>query len=90
MSLPIDRQASIGEIAAWSNRTTASLIEGYADLLFSAPNDVAGNARAVLEGQVETIGNVTRIGNIERRPRNHDVADQTVDPATGELDRSGH
>ena len=41
-----------------------------------APDDVTGNVRAVrLKDKVETLGDVVRVGNIERRPRNGNVAD---------------
>jgi hypothetical protein len=44
-------------------------------LLF-APDDVTGNVRVVrLKGKVETLGDVVRVSNLERRPRNGNVAD---------------
>ena len=49
------------------------------------------NVRAVrLEDKAEALGDIVRIGNIERRPGNAHVADQAVNRAACELNRSGH
>ena len=43
------------------------LVEGHADPLLLAPDDVTGYVRSVcLKDKVETLGNVVRFGNIER------------------------
>ena len=53
-----------------------TLVEGHADLLRLAPDDVTGNVRAVrLKDQVETFGDIQGVRNVERRPRNGNVAD---------------
>ena len=53
-----------------------TLVEGHADLLRLAPDDVTGNVRAVrLKEKVEMLGNVEGVSNVERRPRNGNVAD---------------
>jgi hypothetical protein len=52
------------------------LVEGYADLLVLAPNDMTGNACAVRpEDEFETLGDVERVGNLERRSRYGHVSD---------------
>ena len=52
------------------------LVESYADPLPLTPNDVTGDVRAVrLKDKVETLGDVVGVSNIERRPRNGNVAD---------------
>jgi len=52
------------------------LVEGYADLLTLPPDDATRNVRAVrLKDQVETLRNLKRVGDVERRPRNGNVAD---------------
>jgi len=52
------------------------LVEGYADLLPFSPDDVTRNVRAVrLKDEVETLGDLERVGDVERRPRNGNVAD---------------
>ena len=52
------------------------LVEGHADPLLFAPDDVTGNVRAVrFKDKVEMLGYAVGIGNIERRPRNGHVAD---------------
>jgi hypothetical protein len=57
-------------------RERRGLVEGHADPLVLAPNDVTGNVRSVrLKDKVETLGNVAGVGNIERRSRNGHVAD---------------
>jgi hypothetical protein len=53
-----------------------TLVEGHADLLPLAPDDVTGNVRAGrLKDKVEVLGDVEGVSNIERRPRNGNVAD---------------
>jgi hypothetical protein len=67
------------------------LVEGYADLLPLAPDDMTGNVRAVrFKDQVETFGDIQGVINIERRPRNGNVADQTVHCAASERNHSRH
>jgi hypothetical protein len=57
-------------------RERRGLVEGHADPLLLAPDNVTGNVRAVrLKDKVKTLGNVVGVGNIERRPRNGHVAD---------------
>ena len=57
-------------------RSSPVLVEGYANPLLFAPDDVTGNVRVVrLKDKVETLGDVLGVGNIERRPRNGHVAD---------------
>jgi hypothetical protein len=52
------------------------LVEGYADLLPLAPDDMTGNMRAVgLKDEVETLGEVEGVRNIECRPGNGHVSD---------------
>jgi hypothetical protein len=52
------------------------LVEGHADPLLFAPDDVTRNVRAVrLNDKIETIGDVAGVSNFERRPRNGNVAD---------------
>jgi hypothetical protein len=52
------------------------LVEGHADSLLLAPDDVTGNVRAVrLKEKVETLRDGVGVGNIERRPRDGHVAD---------------
>src|SRR6266567_501439 len=70
---------------------TWGLVEGHADPVLLAPDDVTGNVRAVrLKNKVETLGDVVGLGNLERRPRNGHVADQAINQAAGELNRSRH
>jgi hypothetical protein len=53
-----------------------SLVEGHADLLPLAPDDVTGNARAVrFKEEIETPGDLVGVTNLERGPRNGHVAD---------------
>jgi len=69
----------------------AVLVEGHADPFRLTPDDVTGNVCAVrLKDKVESLGDVVGVGNIECRPRNGNVADQAVNRAAGELNRSGH
>jgi hypothetical protein len=50
-------------------RSNPVLVEGHADLLLLAPDDVTGNVRAIrLKDKVETLGDVVAVSNIERRP----------------------
>jgi hypothetical protein len=52
------------------------LVEGHADSLLLAPDDVTGNVRAVrLKEKVEMPRDGVGVGNIERRPRDGHVAD---------------
>jgi hypothetical protein len=70
-------------------RDRRGLIERHADPLLLAPDDVTGNLRAVrLKDKIETLGDVAGVSNIERRPRNGHVADQAVNRAANELNRS--
>ena len=70
---------------------TWGLVEGHADPVLLAPDDVTGNVRAVrLKNKVETLGDVLGLCNIERRPRNGHVADQSINHALSELNRSRH
>src|SRR2546423_4331054 len=72
-------------------RSNRVLVEGHADLLTLAPDDVTGNARAVrLKDKVETLGNVVGVSNVERRPRNGNVTDQAINVAASELNHSRH
>jgi hypothetical protein len=51
------------------------LVEGHANPLLLAPDDVTGNVRAVRpKDKVKTLGDVEGIRNIERRPGNGNVA----------------
>ena len=55
------------------------LVEGHADPLLLSPDDVTGNVRSIgLDDKVETLGDVVGIRNIQRRPRNGNVADYGV------------
>ena len=50
-------------------RERRGLIEGHADPLLLAPDNVTGNVRTVsLKDKVETLGNFVRVRDIERRP----------------------
>src|ERR1700682_2065082 len=70
---------------------TWGLVEGHADPVLFAPADRTGNVRAVrLKNKVETLGDVVGLGNLERRPRKGHVADQAINQAAGELNRSRH
>ena len=72
-------------------RDRRGLIERHADPLLLAPDDVTGNLRAVrLKDKIDTLGGVAGVSNIERRPRNGHVADQAINQAAGELNRSRH
>jgi hypothetical protein len=68
-----------GLLVRWSTRfddPIPVLVEGHADPLLLAPDDVTGNARVVrLKDKVETLGDVVGISNLDRRPRNGNVAD---------------
>ena len=67
------------------------LVEGNADPVVLAPDDVTGNVRAVrLKDKVETLGDALSIRNIKRRPRNGHVADQAVNRAVPDLNGSRH
>jgi len=57
-------------------RSNPVLVERYANPLLFAPDDVTGNVRVVrLKDKVETLGDVEGASDIERRPRNGNVAD---------------
>src|SRR5271166_6486373 len=59
------REVPICDIA----RERGGLVEGHADPLVLAPNDVAGNMRVVrLKEKAKTLGNVVGLSNIECRP----------------------
>jgi hypothetical protein len=50
--------------------TRPVLVKGDADPVFLTPDDVTSNVRVVhLEDKVETLGDVVRVGNLERRPK---------------------
>src|SRR5271170_4621191 len=67
------------------------LVKGHADLLALAPDDVAGNVRGVLlKDEVETLGDVVGVSDIDRRPRNGDIADQAVNGTASELNCRRH
>jgi hypothetical protein len=93
------RKSVIGKMVVSANCQSATLntnsrwglVEGHADPLLLAPDDVTGYVRSVcLKDKVETLGNVVRFGNIERRSRNGHVADQAIYGAASELNRSRH
>jgi len=66
-------------------------VEGHAYPILLAPDDVTWNVCAVrLEEKVEALRDFQRVRNLERRPRNGHVADQTVDRAASELNRARH
>ena len=57
-------------------RERRGLVEGHADPLPFAPDDVTRNVRAVrFKDKIKTIGDVAGVSNFERRPRNGNVAD---------------
>jgi hypothetical protein len=65
-------------------------IEGYADPLFPAPDDVAGQVQPVgLEDQREIVGDAHGAGYVERRSDVRHVANHAIDRAAAELDGSG-
>jgi hypothetical protein len=52
------------------------LVQGHADPLPFAPDDVTRNVRTVcFKDKIKTIGDVAGVSNFERRPRNGNVAD---------------
>ncbi len=70
---------------------SSELVEGHADPLLFAPDDVTRYVRAIrLEEKIEEIGDVAGVIDFERGPRNGNVADQAVDRAAGELNRPRH
>ena len=72
-------------------RAVAILVEGHADPLLLAPDDVTGNARVVrLKEKVEPLGDVVGAINLDRRTQNGNVADQAVNGAASELNRPRH
>ncbi len=85
-----DRYVSMVPIRNTARERRGS-VEGHADPLLFAPDDVTRNVRTVrLKDKIETIGEVAGASNFERRPRNGNVADQAVNRAAGELNRSRH
>jgi hypothetical protein len=73
-----------------SSSAEAASIEGHADPLFPAPDDVAGQVQPVgLEDQREIVGDAHRAGYLERRSDVRHVANHAIDRAAAELDRSG-
>jgi len=78
-------------IPALSQIAVRMLFEGHADLLWLAPDDVAGNVRVVrLEDKVETFRNVESTGDFECRPRNGNVVDQAAFRTASELNYRRH
>jgi hypothetical protein len=74
-----------------SNIDGPDLVEGHADLLVLAPDDVTGNARTISpEEKIETLGDIEGVADFQRRSRNGYVSDQAVYRATSELNRSRH
>ena len=67
------------------------LIEGDADPILLAPDDVTGDARAVrLKDKIKMLGDVVGASNFDRRAGNGNVADQAVNQAAREPNRSRH
>jgi len=67
------------------------LVERHADVLFSAPDDVARDAHAVcLKYQREILGDVDGADHVEGRPRDGHIANYAVDDVATERNRSGH
>jgi hypothetical protein len=65
-----------GQVNARIETRTSGLVEGHADPLLFAPDDVTRNVRAIrLKDKIEKIGDVLGVSNLERRPRNGYVAD---------------
>src|ERR1700732_3484493 len=74
---------------AWSEKVLLPLlIEGDADPLYLAPDDVAGQ-RIALRHQGELGRDSNRAGDIEGRPGGGDVANGAINRAAAELDLSG-
>jgi hypothetical protein len=66
-------------------------VERDADPILLAPDDVTRNVRVIrLKDKIEALGDVVGAINLERRPRNGNVADQTVNNAASELNRARH
>jgi hypothetical protein len=75
----------------YGRRRHPVLVEGHADLLPLTPDDVTGSVRVVrLKNKVEALGDVVGVSNLDRRPRNGNVADQAISGAASELNRPGH
>jgi hypothetical protein len=67
------------------------LVEGHADPFLLPPDDMTGDVRVVrLKDKIEALGDVVGARNLDRRTRNGNVADQAVDHAASELNRSRH
>ena len=80
-------------IVPWSVRwrSNPALVEGHADPLLLAPDDVTGNVRIVrLKDKVEALGDVVGACNLDRRARNGNIADQAVNGDASELNRPRH
>ena len=70
-----DRYVSTVQICNTARERRGS-VEGHADPLLFAPDDVTRNVRAIrLKDKIEMIGDVAGASNFERRPRNGNVAD---------------
>jgi hypothetical protein len=55
------------------------LVEGHADPILFAPDDVTGNVPVVhLKDQIEALGDVVGASNLDRRARNGNVTYQAV------------
>ena len=90
-SVGIPASKNLHNLRHCTRTRTWGLVEGHADPVLLAPDDVTRNVRAVrLKNNVETLGDVVGLGNLERRPRNGHVADQAINQAAGELNRSRH
>jgi len=90
-SLVMPASENLHNLRHCTRTRTWGLVEGHADPVLLAPDDVTGNVRAVrLKNKVKTLGDVVGLGNLERRPRNGHVADQAINQAAGELNRSRH
>ena len=67
------------------------LVEGHADPILLAPDDMTGNVRVVrLKEKIETLGDVVAASNLDRGPRNGNVTYQAVNGAASELYRPRH
>jgi hypothetical protein len=87
----LDPERPIREADIARELERCGLVEIHTDPLILTPNDMTGNVSAVrLKDEVETLGDVMRLDNIERRPRNSHVAYQAINYASSELNRSRH
>jgi hypothetical protein len=66
----------------------SDLVERDADPFFLAPDDMAGEARAIGD-QGEALRDPDRAGDVEGCSRSRSIADHAIDRAAVELDRSG-